>query len=167
MVFLPELLKSKGFIDEHSVENNIELIKHLKYLSEKETFESLTETQLSKLAFICDHKGALNAPCNIYFPTSQDTNWNVKDSELSFIHPRLQGWLSTEIDIRSWLGNLGVVEKTDISFITKTIIPNAESYITEENAVKTMQDLFSLYKKGDLVSSVISKMNFLYLNIVF
>ncbi|ABI40278.1 putative transcriptional regulator [Shewanella sp. MR-4] len=157
--FLHGLVKSKDFIDEHSIENNIELIKHLKYLSEKETFESLTKAQLSELAFIWDHKGVLNAPCNIYFPTSKDTNWNVKDSELSFIHPRLQDWLSTEIDIRSWLGNLGVVEKTDISFITKTIIPNAESYITEENAVKTMHDLFSLYKKGDLVADVLSSLS--------
>ncbi|UPR48709.1 caspase family protein [Vibrio cyclitrophicus] len=156
---LAEFVKSKGFIDDHSIENNIELIKHLKFLSEKETFESITNAQLSKLAFIWDHKGALNAPYNIYFPTSKDTNWNVKDSELSFIHQRLQDWLSTEIDIRSWLGNLGVVEKTDISFITKTIIPNAESYITEENAVKTMHDLFSLYKKGDLTSGVLSSLS--------
>lgn len=157
--FLPEFVKSKGFIDEHLIENNIELIKHLKYLSEKDNFESLTKEQLSKLAFILDHKGALSAPYKIYFPTSKDTNWNVKDSEFSFIHPRLQDWLLTEIDIRSWLDNLGVVEKTDISFITKTIIPNAESYITEENAVKTMHDLFSLYKKGDLAVSVLSSLS--------
>jgi len=161
--FLPEFVKSKGFIDDHSIENNIELIKHLKYLSEKETFESLTKVQLSKLAFIWDHKEALNAPYNIYFPTSEDTNWDVKDSELSFINQRLQDWLSTEIDIRSWLGDLGVVEKTDISFINKTIIPNAESYITEENAVKTMQDLFSLYKKGELTPSVLSNLSCLKL----
>lgn len=157
--FLPEFFKSKGFIDDHSIENNIELIKHLKYLSEKETFKSITKAQFSKLAFIWDHKGALNAPYNIYFPASKDTNWNVKDSELSFIHKRLQDWLSTEIDTRSWLENLGVVEKTDISFITKTIIPNAESYITLENAVKTMHDLFSLYKKGDLAAGMLSSLS--------
>lgn len=156
---LSKFVQSEHFINTHSIENNIEFIKHLRDLSEKESVEYITIEKLKKLPFIWDHKSTLNPPYNIYFPTSNDENWNSQDSELSFIHQRLQDWLSTEIDIRLWLGNLGVVEKTDISFITKTIIPNAETYITEENAVKTMHDLFSLYKKGDLAADLLSSLS--------
>ena len=160
---LSKFVQSKGFINTHSIENNIELIKHLKYLSEIESVEYITVAQLKGLPFIWDHKGTLNAPYNIYFPTSNDANWNSQDSELSFLHQKIQDWLSLELNTRAWLGKLGVVEKTDISFITKTIIPNAENYITEENAIKTMHDLFSLYKKGELTPSVLSNLSCLKL----
>ncbi len=156
---LSELVQSTGFIQTHSIEKNIELIKHLRYLSEKESFEYITIEKLRGLSFIWDHKDTLNAPYNIYFPTSHDTNWNVPDSELSFLHQKLQDWLSLDLDTRAWIGKLGVVEKTDISFIIKTIIPNAENYITEKNAIKTMHDLFSLYKKGDLAAGVLSNLS--------
>lgn len=156
---LSEFVQSTGFLHSHSVENNIELIKHLRYLSEKESFEYITMEKLRGLYFIWDHKDTLNAPYNIYFPTSNDTNWNVPDSELSFLHQKLQDWLSLDVDTRAWLGKLGVVEKTDISFITKTIIPNAEHYITKKNAIKTMHDLFSLYKKGDLTADILSELS--------
>jgi hypothetical protein len=157
--FLSEFIQSTGFLHAHSIENNIDLIKHLRYLSEKESFEYITIEKLRGLSFIWDHKDTLNAPYNIYFPTSNDTNWNVPDSELSFLHQKLQDWLSLDLDTRAWIGKLGVVEKTDISFITKTIIPNAENYITEKNAIKTMHDLFSLYKKGDLTAAILSKLS--------
>lgn len=156
---LSELVQSTGFIRTHSIENNIELIKHLRYLSEKESFENITFEKLRTLPFIWDHKGTLNAPFNLYFPTSNDTNWNIPDSELSFLHQKLQDWLSLDLDTRAWIGKLGVVEKTDVSFITKTIIPNAENYITEKNAIKTMHGLFSLYKKGDLAPDILSKLS--------
>ena len=156
---LSKLVQSKNFINTHSIEKNMELIKHLRDLSEKESFEYITIEKLRELPFIWDHKGILNAPCNIYFPTSNDENWSSQDSELSFLHEKLQDWLSLDLDTRAWLGKLGVVEKTDISFITKTIIPNAENYITEENAIKTMHDLFSIYKKGDLTADILSELS--------
>lgn len=156
---LSKFVQSKNFIKTHSIENNIELIKHLRALSEKESVEYITIEKLRELLFIWDHKGTLNAPYNIYFPTSNDENWNSQDSELSFLHQKLQNWLSLDLDTRAWLGKLGVVEKTDLSFISKTIIPNAENYITEKNAIKTMHDLFSLYKKGDLTGDILSKLS--------
>ncbi len=153
------LLTSKNFLDNHSIENNIELIKHLKYLSEKISVNDITTEKLSKLPFIWDHKDTLNIPSQIYFPTADDTNWNSPDSELSFLHRQLQNWLSSTPDIRTWVEQLGVVEKTDISFITKTLIPNAENYITPDNAIQTLQDLFNLYIKNKLSTELLSQLS--------
>lgn len=155
----PGFLKSKNFTDIHSIENNIELIKHLKDLSEKESVKYVSTAMLSELPFIWDHKDILNTPSQVYFPTADDVNWNVSDSELSFLHEKLQDWLSLDSGMRAWIEDLGVVEKTDISFISKTILPNVESYITEKNAIQTILDLFNLYKKDDLSTDLLSQLS--------
>ena len=154
-----QFLQSKSFLDAHSIENNIELIKHLKYLSEKKSVEYISTEKLSDLPFIWDHKNILNIPSQIYFPTADDINWDSPDSDLAFLHKKLQDWLSLESDMRTWVEQLGVVEKTDISYITKTIIPNVENYITTKNTIQTLRDLFSLYIKGDLNSDLFSKLS--------
>lgn len=156
---LPKFLQSECFLDVHSIENNIELIKHFKYLSEKASVKELALDKLSELPFILNHKNTLSAPSQIYFPTADDINWNTLESELAFLHKELQSWLSLEPDMRAWIERLGVVEKTDISFIAKTIIPNAESYINEKNAIQAILDIFNLYKKGDLSTDLISKLS--------
>ena len=156
---LQKFLLSKSFIDTHSIEKNIELIKHLKYLSENESVKDITNEKLRELPFIFDHKNILNVPSQVYFPTADDINWNTPERELAFLHKKLQDWLSFEPDMRAWIELLGVVEKTDISFITKTIIPNVESYITEKNAIQTILDLFNLYKKGELNTDLLSQLS--------
>ncbi len=154
-----KFLQSRSFLDVHSIENNIELIKHLKYLSEKESVAYVSTGMLSELPFIWDHKDILNIPSQVYFPTADDVNWNASDSELSFLHKELQDWLSSDSGMRAWIEDLGVIEKTDISFIRKTIIPNVESYITQENAIQTILNLFNLYKKGDLRDDLLSQLS--------
>lgn len=154
-----KFLESRVFVNFHSIENNIELIRHLKYLSEKETVNNITAKTLSALPFIWDHKNSLNIPSQVYFPTADDANWDSPDSDIAFLHKELQDWLSSEPDMRSWIEQLGVVEKTDISFITKTILPNVENYITKENSIQTILDLFNLYKKGDLRPELLSQLS--------
>ncbi len=61
--------------------------------------------------------------------------------------------------MRAWVEQLGVVEKTDISFITKTIIPNSERYINKENAIQAIQNIFSLYKKNELNSGLLAQLS--------
>ena len=156
---LQKLLLSKCFIATHSIENNIELIRHLKYISENKSVIVITNEKLRELPFIFDHKNILNVPTRVYFPTAEDVNWNNPESELAFLHKKLQDWLSREPGMRLWIEQLGVVEKTDISFITKTIIPNAASYITKENAIQTILDFFNLYKKGELNADLLSKLS--------
>jgi len=144
---LPRLLKSAGFANDHSIDQNIALIRHLKSLSEKDSVNGVTGDVLSKWPFIFDHKNKLNIPSEIYFPTADDKNWDDSESELAFLHIGIQKWLSLNPDMRGWIEQLGVVEKTDISFITKTLIPNSENYINQENGIQAIRDLFNLYKK--------------------
>ena len=42
------------------------------------------------------------------------------------------------------------IERTDLTYLHKTIIPNAANYIKEENAIKTIQMLFMLFKKDSI-----------------
>lgn len=156
---LQKFLQSKSFLDAHSIEDNIELIKHLKYLSKNETVEFISVEKLRELPFIYDHKNILNIPSQIYFPTTDDVNWDNPESELAFLHKKLQAWLSSEPIMRAWVEQLGVIEKTDISFIAKTIIPNAENYVNEKNAIQTILNIFNLYKKGDLSTDLISQLS--------
>jgi len=160
---LPRLLKTSSFARNHSVENNIALITHLKSLSEKDSVKGVTSNVLREWPFVIDHKNKLNIPSEIYFPTTDDDSWDDPEGELAFLHIKIQEWLSLNPDIRGWLEQLGVVEKTDISFITKTLIPNSENYITKKNAVQTIRDLFNLYKKDELNSDLLAQLSHLML----
>jgi hypothetical protein len=156
---LPHLLKSSSFANDHSINQNIALIKHLKSLSEKDSVNGVTDGVLSKWPFIFDHKNKLNIPSEIYFPTADDDNWDDSESELAFLHIEIQEWLSLNPDIREWIEKLGVVEKTDISFITKTLIPNSQTYIDQNNAIQAIRDLFNLYKKDELNSDLLAQLS--------
>jgi len=160
---LPHLLKSSSFANGHSIEQNIALIKHLKSLSEKDSVNGVTDGVLSKWPFIFDHKNKLNIPSEIYFPTADDKNWDDPESELAFLHIEIQKWLSLNPDVRGWIEQLGVVEKTDISFITKTLIPNSKNYINQNNAIQAIRDLFNLYKKDELNSDLLAQLSDLQL----
>ncbi len=156
---LHRLLKSSTFASNHSIDKNIALIKHLKILSEKDSVNGVTGRTLGKLPFIFDHKNKLNIPSEIYFPTANDKNWDDSESALSFLHIEIQEWLSLNPDMRAWIEQLGVVEKTDITFIKKTIIPNSDSYVSKDNAIQTIRDLFNLYKKDELHSDLLAQLS--------
>ncbi len=156
---LPKLLNSKHFFSCHSINNNIELIKHLKSLSLNDSIDGVSNEILKNLPFIFDHKNRLNIPTEIYFPNADDNNWDNPDSELAFLHIDIQKWISSNPDVRAWIDQLGVVEKTDISFITKTLIPNSDSYIDRENAIQVIQDLFNLYKQDELHSNLLAQLS--------
>lgn len=156
---LPRLLNSTHFASSHSINNNIELITHLRSLSLKDSLGSVSDETLRNLPFIFDHKNKLNIPSEIYFPTADDNNWDDPESELAFLHIDIQKWMSSNPDIRAWIEQLGVIEKTDISFITKTLIPNSGSYIDKENAIQAIRDLFNLYKKDELNSDLLAQLS--------
>ena len=54
---------------------------------------------------------------------------------------------------------LGATEKTDLTYITQTILPQIDTYITLENALQTIQELFVLYRKGELKEDLINKLS--------
>lgn len=155
---LPEYLKSNSFISRHTIKKNIALIKHFKKLSENKSVKDINIEKLREFYFIWDHKDCLNIPSQVYFPTVDDIDWANPDNKLAFIHKDLQDWLSIDFEMRAWIEQLGVVEKTDITYVTKTIIPNAENYITPDNAIQTIRDLFNIYSKGDLDKTLLSQL---------
>lgn len=147
---LADFLNSAAFVANHTVENNQLLIAHLWTLCVREQAKDLDNIKVSAWPFILDHKDKLCTPKQLYTPSADDLHWNSPDSELSYIHPDLQTWLAGANDIRHWLEELGVQEKTDLSFLKKDIIPNAAEFITEENAIVTIHDIFNLHSKGEL-----------------
>lgn len=154
---VPAFLASEDFLVEHTIEKNIKLIEYFK--NESNISDSfITNDKLKKWAFLFDHKGKLTYPNNIYFPTPDDTTWNNPESDMSFLHEEIQTSLIDKQPTREWLEKLGVIEKTDISFLLKTIIPNASTYVTNDNAIETIQTIYNLYKKEN-ISSHLSELN--------
>lgn len=152
-------LASTYFKEAHNIAHNIELIKHLKKLCESDKVMEISKDALMKLPFIWDHKNHISYPHQVCFPTADDQNWDNPNSELSFLHKQLQIWLLKDSEIRHWLESLGVQEKTDITYITQTIIPKIDNYITPQNAMQTIRDLFNLYKKGNLKEDLIRQLS--------
>lgn len=155
---IDRFLKSKYFIKTHSIINNIELIKLFKQLSESGKVKEISEKTLPQLPFIWDHKNHINYPSRVCIPTPDDQNWDNLNSELSFLHRDLQTWLSQEFASRKWLERIGVIEKTDITYIEQTIIPQIDQYITHDNAIKTVRELYNLYKKESLNNDLLKKL---------
>lgn len=111
------------------------------------------------IPFIYDHKNFIKYPSQMSFPSADDNNWNNQDSQISFLHPHILEWLQKDIESRHWVESLGVIEKTDITYIYQNILPKIESYITLQNGVQTLRDLFSLYKKDDLPKGLINNLS--------
>ena len=152
-------LMSNYFLNEHSVQRNIELLKHLKSLSENERVKEVTSEFISKLHFIISHKGNMCFPEQICFPNEDDENWDNPNSDLLFIHKDILSWVLTKWEVKNWLQGLGIKERTDITYITQNILPNIDTYINKDNAISEIQKLFLLYKKGDLKESLIKELS--------
>ncbi len=106
-----------------------------------------------------DHKNDLKYPSQVCFPTPEDQNWNNPESELSFLNQDIQIWLLKEPAMRIWLESIGMIERTDVTYIIQTIIPNIDNYITIENAIYTQKNLFNLYRKGDLKEDLLCQLS--------
>jgi len=156
---LPAFLISSSFTNTHTLVNNIQLIQCFKILCDSENVRDISKETLLNLPFIWDHKNSIKRPNQVCFPAADDKSWNNPKSDLSFLHQELQNWLLGDAETRAWLETLGMTEKTDITYITQTIIPHIDNYVTLENAIQTIQDLFNLYKKGDLEDKLIKQLS--------
>jgi hypothetical protein len=152
-------LNSVYFKETHSIQNNIELIKFLRSCCNSEKVKDVTEEYVCNLPFIWDHKNHINYPKQVCFPAADDENWDNIENELSFVHKDILAWLLHELETKNWLENLGVQEKTDITYITQNILPHASNYINKDNAIHEIQKLFSLYRKGDLKENLIKQLS--------
>ncbi len=152
-------LNSTYFKDIHSIQNNIELIKFLKACCKSEKIKDVSEEYVCNLPFIWDHKNHINYPKQVCFPAADDENWDNLENELSFVHKDILEWLLHDLETKNWLENLGVKEKTDITYITQNILPHASNYINKDNAISEIQKLFSLYRKGELKENLIQQLS--------
>jgi len=143
------------FSNNHSIDDNIQLIEYFKNLVDiKDKY--ISEDKIKEWNFILDDKHQLNYPDSIYLSITENNN---EDSNISFVHKEIQEWLLKNTDIKKWLDKIGLVEKTDISFLEKTIIPNSETYATIENSLSTMQDIFKLYSKNIIDKEILNKLS--------
>ena len=147
---LPKLLESSAFLKNHSSDNNIQLIQFFKQQCGIENSKNINENKIKNWSFILDHKGNILPSTSVYFPTSDDENWNDPNSEISFMHADVQKFLLQNPETRNWLEKIGVTEKTDLSYLKKTIIANASEYSTFENTLGTIATIFSLYMKAEI-----------------
>lgn len=156
---LNRLLEFDRFKTTHTIQKNIDLIKYLKICCDSEKNKDVTKDFVSKLPFLYDHKGGISYPSKVCFPTADDENWNNQSNELTFVHRDILDWLFQNPEIKVWLENLGVKEKTDITYITQNILPNVSNYINKDNAILEVGKLFLLYKKGELKDDLICKLS--------
>ncbi|UZJ63195.1 hypothetical protein OKW96_11770 [Sphingobacterium sp. KU25419] len=153
---VPSLLKDEAFEKLQTIDRNKELIQHFQALHRDGRVAEINEMNLSTWNFILDHTLKLRTPKELFFTAPEE----IIDDEtgLNFIHPELENWAIQTPDLKSWLEDLGVIEKSDTSFLIKKIIPNAETIITTENAVNTIRNIFNLFEKGAIGKDIVKKL---------
>jgi hypothetical protein len=56
------------------------------------------------------------------------------------------------------LETLGIIEKTDLTYLKKTILENSSSCINNKNAIQTIQTIFKLYSQGEVGKELLSQL---------
>jgi len=143
-----QMFNSDQFIKTHSIEQNKKMIEY--FYSKYSKFE--TGINMQQIPFLMDHNNRLQLTKNIYFPAETIGDYGTTDSNDLFVNKIIFDWLNenTQKEIKQWLQNLGVVERTDLTYLYRTIIPNASNYITLENALKIIKVLFKLFQEGKI-----------------
>lgn len=156
---MPRFFQFPQFKYTHTINENIELIKHFKLLIDRNLVRKKVSNKIiSSWEFIYDHKTELRSPSQIYFPAPDDEHWNEPDSELSFLHQDILNWLFISPVHRIWLSTLGITEKTDLAYLKKTILANTPSFITLENAIPTTQTIYKLYLNKEVDEELLSQL---------
>jgi hypothetical protein len=142
------MFKSDLFLETHSIEQNKRMIEY--FYSKYSKNEAGINMQ--QIPFLMDHNNRLQLTKNIYFPAETIGDSGTTDSNDLFINKIIFDWLNenTQKEIKEWLQKLGVVDRTDLTYLYRTIIPNASTYITLENALKIIQILFNLFQEDKI-----------------
>lgn len=154
----PDMVENtKSFKDIMSLENNIMLIKFLKYQSLYEANRIVNDNLLQNWSFILDHRENISAPKDLYF--SQIGIEPEIDSVANFIHPYVEEWLTEDKETKMWLNGLNIKVKSDETFLLNTIIPNATNYATLENTIDTIRRTAGLLDDGTIGLDVPPKLS--------
>ncbi|RLJ69326.1 DarT ssDNA thymidine ADP-ribosyltransferase family protein [Pedobacter alluvionis] len=153
---VPYVLALPTFATSHTLEKNRQFISHLKDLANNPEIKEVTNDILKSWSFILNHRNELKSPKEVFFPATGETYDD--ESELSFINPGLQEWLDMAPEIKTWIESLGVVEKSDFTFLAKTVIPNVKTYIKPENAILETRKIFNLYLDGQVTAEMFAEL---------
>ncbi|CAM4802546.1 unnamed protein product [Rotaria magnacalcarata] len=145
-----DMFKSDIFIKTHSIEENKRMIEYFFAKYSKIDADNGMDIDIQRIPFLMDQKNRLQLIKNIYFPADTIGDNGTIDSEYLFVNKKIVTWLSEKAQhsIKKWLKDKGVDERTDLTYLRKTIIPNVASYITQENAIQTIKMLFMLFQKN-------------------
>jgi len=139
-----EMFKSNKTL---SIEQNTGMIEYFYTKCSKFRATSDVEIPIERIPFIMDQNNHLQLCKDIYFPMGK-----TNDSSNLYVHAEVFIWLD-EIapkEIKEWLQILGITERTDLTYLQKTILSNVTTYITQENAIKTIKMLFMLFEKNSI-----------------
>ena len=148
-----QMFKSDIFLKTHSIEQNKQMIEY--FYSNREV-----RINIQQIPFLMDQNNRLQLTQNIYFPIEKIGGSTTTDSNDLFVNKIISDWLNenTQKEIKEWLQELGVVDRTDLTYLNRTIIPNASTYITLENALKTIKILFKLFQDDKIDEKVLNKL---------
>lgn len=145
-------IMTTAFKEKMNLENNKLLISFLKYQSLSEDNNVVNDTILTGWNFILDHRMNIKPPRELYFSEIGVTPDN--ESNTSFIHPDLEGWLEADSETKKWLEGLEIKEKSDATFLIRTVVPKATNYATKENTIETIRKAAELLGKGEITLNI-------------
>ncbi|CAF2895288.1 unnamed protein product [Rotaria sp. Silwood2] len=155
-----DMFRSDIFLKTHSIEENKRMIEYFyKKYSKIDTDDGM-DIGIQQIPFLMDQNNRLQRIKDIYFPADTIGDNGTIDSEYLFVNKTVFAWLNekTQKEIKKWLKDMGVDERTDLTYLRKTIIPNVASYITLENAVRTIKMLFMLFQKNAITKKELDQL---------
>ncbi|CAF5030610.1 unnamed protein product, partial [Rotaria magnacalcarata] len=160
-----EMFMSDAFHRTHSIERNKQMITY--FYSRCSMSEKIVGSTMSitRIPFLMDQNNRLQVIEDTYFPTDTIGDSGGMGCDESFLNKSIFNWLNEyqNHQIKQWLRKLGVTERTDLTFLHKTIIPNAAAHINQANAIDTIMKLFALFQKGTIGKEELSQLNTLKL----
>ncbi|CAF3801243.1 unnamed protein product, partial [Rotaria sp. Silwood1] len=159
------MFKSDIFLKTHSIEENKRMIEYFYTKYSKIDTNDGMDIDIQQIPFLMDQNYRLQLIKDIYFPANTMGDNGTNDSEYIFVNKTIFAWLNEKAQkgIKQWLKGLGVDERTDLTYLHKTIIPNVASYITRENAIKTIKMLFILFQKNAITKKEFDQLKMLKL----
>ncbi len=145
----------EDFVETHTIEDNIKLIKFLKDTKKPENIRNKT---LMNWRFIFDHRNILTTPIELFIPIIDDAKWR-EEQTISYLHENIQDYILENNNYKIWLEKLGVKEKTDIAYLEKNILPKIDKYGTEENTFIEMKRFFDMFVDGKLSDDIMDKLS--------
>ncbi|CAF4288795.1 unnamed protein product [Rotaria sp. Silwood2] len=155
-----DMFRSDIFLKTHSIEENKRMIEYFyKKYSKIDTDDGI-DIGIQQIPFLMDQNNRLQRIKDIYFPADTIVDNGTIDSEYLFVNKTIFAWLNEKIqkEIKKWLKDMGVDERTDLTYLRKTIIPNVAFYITLENAVRTIKMLFMLFQKNAITKKELDQL---------